>query len=393
MKHEERAHALLSASGAHRWLLCTPSAKLEEQFPDTASDTAGEGTLAHELAELKVRNYFNPGEVSKRKLTYAINKLKKDRLWQDEMLTHTDTYLDYIREVSVKLPSQPSVEIEKHLDLSAYIPGGFGTADFIMLQGEDLYVMDFKYGKGVPVFAEENPQMLLYALGAFEAYKILYSIKQIHLAIIQPRLDSISEWDCSLDELLKFGVYVKERAALAIEGAGEFCPGEKQCRFCRAKAVCRARAEEHVRLAFSPDKGKLPPLITNAEVGNYLLQGEDVAKWLSDLKDYALKECLAGKKIPGWKAVEGRGQRDWTDMDAAFERLTKSGLTEEVMLWEKKPLTLAQVEKLVGKKDFQDAVGEFVVKHPGKPALVKESDRREAITNKVTAAEAFKEEK
>ena len=393
MKHEERAHALLSASGAHRWLLCPPSAKLEEQFPDTASDTAEEGTLAHELAELKVRNYFNPGEVSKRKLTYAINKLKKDRLWQDEMLTHTDTYLDYIREVSVKLPSQPSVEIEKHLDLSAYIPGGFGTADFIMLQGEDLYVMDFKYGKGVPVFAEENPQMLLYALGAFEAYKILYSIKQIHLAIIQPRLDSISEWDCSLDELLKFGIHVKERAALAIEGAGKFCPGEKQCRFCRAKAVCRARAEENVRLAFSPDKGKLPPLITNAEVGNYLLQGEDVAKWLSDLKDYALKECLAGKEIPGWKAVEGRGQRDWTDMDAAFERLTKSGLTEEVMLWEKKPLTLAQVEKLVGKKDFQDAVGEFVVKHPGKPALVKESDRREAITNKVTAAEAFKEEK
>lgn len=393
MKHEERAHALLSASGAHRWLLCTPSAKLEEQFPDTASDTAGEGTLAHELAELKVRNYFNPGEVSKRKLTYAINKLKKDRLWQDEMLTHTDTYLDYIREVSVKLPSQPSVKIEKHLDLSAYIPGGFGTADFIMLQGEDLYVMDFKYGKGVPVFAEENPQMLLYALGAFEAYKILYSIKQIHLAIIQPRLDSISEWDCSLDELLKFGVYVKERAALAIEGAGEFCPGEKQCRFCRAKAVCRARAEENVRLAFSPDKGKLPPLITNAEVGNYLLQGEDVAKWLSDLKDYALKECLAGKKIPGWKAVEGRGQRDWTDMDAAFERLTKSGLTEEVMLWEKKPLTLAQIEKLVGKKDFQDAVGEFVTKKAGKPALVKQSDKREAITNKVTAAEAFKEEK
>ena len=393
MKHEERAHALLSASGAHRWLLCTPSAKLEEQFPDTASDTAGEGTLAHELAELKVRNYFNPGEVSKRKLTYAINKLKKDRLWQDEMLTHTDTYLDYIREVSVKLPSQPSVEIEKHLDLSAYIPGGFGTADFIMLQGEDLYVMDFKYGKGVPVFAEENPQMLLYALGAFEAYKILYSIKQIHLAIIQPRLDSISEWGCSLEELLKFGIYVKERAALAFEGAGEFCPGEKQCRFCRAKAVCRARAEENVRLAFSPDKGKLPPLITNAEVGNYLLQGEDVAKWLSDLKDYALKECLAGKKIPGWKAVEGRGQRDWTDMDAAFERLTKSGLTEEVMLWEKKPLTLAQIEKLVGKKDFQDAVGEFVTKKAGKPALVKQSDKREAITNKVTAAEAFKEEK
>ena len=393
MKHEERAHALLSASGAHRWLLCTPSAKLEEQFPDTGSEAAEEGTLAHELAELKVKNYFNPGEISKRKITFAIKKLKENELWQDEMLTHTDTYLGYIKDVSVKLPSQPSVEIEKHLDLSAYIPGGFGTADFIMLQGEDLYVMDFKYGKGVPVSAEENPQMMLYALGAFEAYKILYSIKRIHLAIIQPRLDSISEWDCSLDELLKFGVYVTERAELAIEGEGDFCPGEKQCRFCRAKQQCRARADYNVQMAFSPDKGKLPPLISSEEAGLYLMQGEDVEKWLKDLKEWALAECLSGKNVPGWKAVEGRGSRDWTDMDAAFEKLTKAGITEEAMLWEKKPLTLAQVEKLVGKKDFQDAVGEFVVKHPGKPALVKESDRREAITNKVTAAEAFKEEK
>lgn len=137
----------------------------------------------------------------------------------------------------------------------------------------------------------------------------------------------------------------------------------------------------------------MPPLITNEEVGRYLSEGEDVAKWLSDLKEWALAECLAGKQVPGWKAVEGRGSRDWTDMDAAFEKLTKSGVTEEAMLWEKKPLTLAQVEKMVGKKDFQDAVGEFVVKKPGKPALVKESDKREAITNRVTAAEAFKEEK
>ena len=167
---------------------------------------------------------------------------------------------------------------------------------------------------------------------------------------------------------------------------------EKQCRFCRAKQQCRARADYNVQMAFSPVKGKLPPLITAAEAGEYLTRGEDVEKWLKDLKEWALAECLAGKSVPGWKAVEGRGSRDWTDMDAAFDRLTKSGVTEEAMLWEKKPLTLAQVEKLVGKKDFQDAVGEFVIKKPGKPALVKESDKREAITNRVTAAEAFKEE-
>lgn len=393
MGHAERDHALLSASGAHRWLLCTPSAKLEEQFPDTTSEAAREGTLAHELAELKVRNYFNPADISKRKLNAQIKKMKENELWQDEMLGHTDTYIDYIRDVSIKLPSQPYVAVEKRLDLGAYVPEGFGTADCIMLQGEDLFVLDFKYGKGVPVSAEENPQMMLYALGAYKAYCFLYPISRIHMSIIQPRLDNISEWECSLEELLKFGQYVSERAALAVKGEGDFCPGEKQCRFCRAKQQCRARADHNIRMAFSPDKGKMPPLISSEEAGRYLLEGEDLEKWLKDLKEWALAECLAGKQVPGWKAVEGRGSRDWTDMDAAFEKLTKSGVTEEAMLWEKKPLTLAQVEKMVGKKDFQDAVGEFVVKKPGKPALVKESDKREAITNRVTAAEAFKEEK
>lgn len=393
MGHAERDHALLSASGAHRWLLCTPSAMLEEQFPDTTSEAAKEGTLAHELAELKVRNYFNPADISKRKLNAQIKKMKENELWQDEMLGHTDTYIDYIRDVSIKLPSQPYVAVEKRLDLGAYVPEGFGTADCIMLQGEDLFVLDFKYGKGVPVSAEENPQMMLYALGAYKAYCFLYPISRIHMSIIQPRLDNISEWECSLEELLKFGQYVSERAALAVKGEGDFCPGEKQCRFCRAKQQCRARADHNIRMAFSPDKGKMPPLISSEEAGRYLLEGEDLEKWLKDLKEWALAECLAGKQVPGWKAVEGRGSRDWTDMEAAFEKLTKSGVTEEAMLWEKKPLTLAQVEKMVGKKDFQDAVGEFVIKKPGKPALVKESDKREAITNRVTAAEAFKEEK
>lgn len=392
MGHAERDHALLSASGAHRWLLCTPSAMLEEQFPDTTSEAAREGTLAHELAELKVRNYFNPADISKRKLNAQIKKMKENELWQDEMLGHTDTYIDYIRDVSIKLPSQPYVAVEKRLDLGVYVPEGFGTADCIMLQGEDLFVLDFKYGKGVPVSAEENPQMMLYALGAYKAYCFLYPISRIHMSIIQPRLDNISEWECSLEELLKFGQYVSERAALAVKGEGDFCPGEKQCRFCRAKQQCRARADHNIRMAFSPDKGKMPPLISSEEAGRYLLEGEDLEKWLKDLKEWALAECLAGKQVPGWKAVEGRGSRDWTDMEAAFEKLTKSGVTEEAMLWEKKPLTLAQIEKLVGKKDFQDAVGEFVIKKPGKPALVKESDKREAITNRVTAAEAFKEE-
>lgn len=392
MGHEEREHALLSASGAHRWLTCTPSAMLEKEFPDTTSEAAKEGTLAHELAELKVRNYFYSEELGKRKLTSAIKKLKEQELWQDEMMGHTDTYLDVIKTLALGLPTKPYVAIEKRVDFGAYVPDGFGTADCIMLQGNTLHVIDFKYGKGVPVSAEENPQMKLYALGAYETYKILYPIENIHLVIVQPRLpDGTTEWTCDIDHLLKFGEYVKMRAELAIKGEGPFCPGEKQCRFCRARATCRARAEENVRLAFAV--GKKPPLISNSEVGEYLRMGEDIAKWLKDLQEYALSECLAGKEVPGWKAVEGRGTREWTDMDAAFAKLVSDSVVEEALLWEKKPLTLAQVEKLVGGKEFQNSVGSFVVKTTGKPALVKESDKRKAITNIITAEEAFKEEK
>lgn len=391
MEHEKRDHALLSASSAHRWLACTPSAKLEEQFPDTTSEAAREGTLAHELAELKLRSYFYTTDFGKRKLNAAIKKLQKEELWQEEMMGYTDLYLDYIKTVALADRTRGTAEIEKRVDFGQWVPGGFGTADCLLLKGMQLHVIDFKYGKGVPVSAENNPQMMLYALGARDLYSLLYHFEEFHLHIIQPRIDNVSEWVCTEEELLAFGAYAKERAALAIEGAGEFCPGERQCRFCRAKATCRARSEENVRLAFSPDKGKLPPLISSEDAGRYLSLGEDVKKWLEDLKEWALGECLAGREVPGWKAVEGRGSRDWTDMDAAFDKLTKSGIAEEAMLYERKPLTLAQVEKLVGKKDFQEAVGEFVVKNPGKPALVKESDKREAITNKVTAAEAFAE--
>lgn len=391
MEHEKRDHALLSASSAHRWLACTPSAKLEEQFPDTTSEAAREGTLAHELAELKLRSYFYTTDFGKRKLNAAIKKLQKEELWQEEMMGYTDLYLDYIKTVALADRTRGTAEIEKRVDFGQWVPGGFGTADCLLLKGKQLHVIDFKYGKGVPVSAENNPQMMLYALGARDLYSLLYHFEEFHLHIIQPRIDNVSEWVCTEEELLAFGAYAKERAALAIEGAGEFCPGERQCRFCRAKATCRARSEENVRLAFSPDKGKLPPLISSEDAGRYLSLGEDVKKWLEDLKEWALGECLAGREVPGWKAVEGRGSRDWTDMDAAFDKLTKSGIAEEAMLYERKPLTLAQVEKLVGKKDFQEAVGEFVVKNPGKPALVKESDKREAITNKVTAAEAFAE--
>ncbi len=397
MGHAERQHALLSASSAGRWLACPPSAKLEDQFPDTESEAAAEGTLAHELAEMKIRNYFFTKEFGKRKLNNAVKKLRENELWQEEMQGHTDEYLDYIKNMALSLKSAPSVRIEQRVYFKEYTFAdpedrieGSGIADCILLYGDTVHVIDFKYGKGVPVGAENNPQLMLYALGAYQAYQMLYPISKAKLTIVQPRLDSISEWECTVDDLLKFGEYVRERAALAVKGEGDFAPGPDTCRFCRAKAQCAARSKENVRLAFFTDKR--PPLLSNEEVGEYLKKGEDVAKWLEALKDYALKECLAGREVPGWKAVEGRGSREWTDMDKAFDMLMKGGIAPEEMLWERKPLTLAQVEKMVGKTDFQKSVGEYVVKKPGKPALVKESDKRPAIINKITATEAFRTE-
>lgn len=388
--HKERAHALLSASSAHRWMACTPSARLEEQFPDTGSEAADEGTLAHELAELKLRHYAQAVDFGKRKYAQAVNKLKKDPHWKDEMDGYTEEYLDYVKALALKFAHVPAVKIETRLDLGAYIPEGFGTADCILLGGGELHVVDFKYGQGVPVSPERNSQLSLYALGAYEAYKLLYPVEQVTLHIVQPRVEEGgSSWGCTIGELLAFGEQVKEKAALAFKGAGSYSPGEDTCRFCRARARCRARAEKNVELAFAV--GKKPPLITNEEMGRYLAQGEDVARWLKDLQEIALRECLAGREVPGWKAVEGRSLRDWTDMDAAFQALQENGVPE-ALLWERKPLTLAQVEKVVGKKEFEEYVGEYVTKPPGRPALVKESDKREAITNVVTAGEAFKEE-
>ena len=382
--HAERAHAVLSASSAHRWLLCPPSALLEQDFPDTTSEAAREGTLAHEICEVKLQRYI--GVISKSTGTRRINKLKQGELYQEEMDRYTDDYLDFIKAAALKFRDTPYVVVEKRVDFSSWVPEGFGTADCILIGDDIMHVIDFKYGKGVPVSPVDNPQMQLYALGAYNMYGMLYDIKSIQMSIVQPRIDNIETWEASLDTVLGFGDWAKSVADQAIRGEGDFNPGESQCRFCRARAQCRARAEENVRMAFLTDRK--PSLLSNGEIGEYLLKGEDVARWLADLKEYALKESLAGREIAGWKAVEGRGSRTWTDGDAAFRKLIASGI-DEAMLYERKPLTLAQTEKMVGKKEFTDLVGEYVEKKPGKPALVQISDKRPAITNAVTAAEAF----
>lgn len=399
IKHAERAHSVLSASGASRWLACPPSALLEQQFPDTTSESAAEGTLAHELAELKLRNYFDSVNFGKRKLTAAVKKLKENPRWNEEMNRYTDEYLDYIKAIALKPKGAVSWRIEQRVYFGKYTLAdqgdeneGYGTADCILIEGNTIHVIDFKYGQSPNgrVSAEGNPQLALYALGAYEAYRILYPIERVELHIFQPRLsDGISEWGCPVTELLAFGKRAQERAALAWKGEGDFYPEDKVCQFCRARARCRARAEKDVELAFAV--GKKPPLITNEEMGQYLIQGADIAKWLSDLQDCALKECLAGREVPGWKAVEGRGNRVWADMDAAFAALEAGGIAEAV-LWERKPVTPPALEKVLGKAEFETQAAGFVTKTPGKPTLVKASDKREAVINKITAAEAFKEE-
>lgn len=385
--HASRSHALLSASGASRWLACTPSARLEEQFEDKGSVYAAEGTLAHEIAELKLRKYYTE-PMAKSTFTRRLNKLKKNELFQDEMLRHTDTYLEYLQEITLSLDSTPYVAVEKRVNFSSYVPEGFGTADCIIISGDTLYVNDFKYGKGVAVSAEDNPQMKLYALGAYTEYSFLYPITKIHMSIVQPRLDSISEFEMDAYALLQWGEEVKPIAQKAFNGEGEFVPGE-HCKFCKAKATCRARADQYT--ALDDFKQMKPPLISNEEVGQILEKGLAIESWIKALKEHALTESLKGNEITGWKAVEGRGSRNYVDVDKAFAHLQENGVKEAV-LYERVPLTVPKLEKQLGKKEYRELLEEpgLVEKSAGKPTLAKASDKRKAVTNAASAEEDFK---
>ncbi|QIC08181.1 DUF2800 domain-containing protein [Brevibacillus sp. 7WMA2] len=382
--HSEREHALLSASASHRWLHCTPSSRLEETLPDTESQAAKEGTLAHEIAELKLRKQFIE-PMGTRSFNSKLKKMQAKPLYDSEMLKHTDTYKDYLSELVHSYKCAPYIAVEKKIDYSSFAPEGFGTVDCLMIIGETMYISDFKYGKGVPVSAYDNPQLKLYALGAYVEYSFLYPIKNIQLAIVQPRLNNISEYTLSAEELLAWGESIKPIAQTAFAGKGEFIPGE-HCRFCRAKALCRAQLEQYT--ALEDFKQMKPPLISNEEVGQILKTGKNLAAWVKALEEYALSESLKGTEILGWKAVEGRGSRQFIDQDVAFKALTEGGI-EEVMLYERKPLTVPAVEKLLGKAKYKELLANHVIVNPGKPTLVEFSDSREAIS-RPSASDDFK---
>lgn len=378
-------HALLSASSAEKWLNCNPSARLEEKFPESTSEYAEEGRLAHEIAELKLTKHFTP--MGPQKYANTLKRLQANPVYNPEMLGYTDAYLEFVQEAAHSYAAPPYITIEKRVDFSDVAPEGFGTSDCILIGGKTLHIIDFKYGKGVSVSAVQNPQMMLYAIGALSAYWMLYEIDTVRMSIVQPRLGEPSTWDMPIVDLVKWGGYVKPLAQLAYEGKGEFCAGE-WCRFCRAKAQCRARSTTMTALeAFS---NALPPLISNEEVGSILLRAQTLKSWVSDLEEYALSTLLKGEDIPGWKAVEGRSNRQFADTDAAFEVLKQAGY-DEAVLYERKPITLTAVEELLKKKPFNELLGPYVIKPPGKPTLATANDKREAINLTPTPEEAFEQ--
>ena len=379
-------HALLSASSASRWLHCTAAPRFEEQFPEKTSEYAEEGRLAHAICELKVIKKFTT-QLTPRTYTTRLNKLKKDPLYTDEMDKTSDLYVEHLTEKAMTYDSTPSVAVEVQVDFAEYVPEGFGTCDCIMIGGDTLNITDYKHGKGVPVSAEGNAQMRLYALGALKRYASIYgnTIKKVCMTIDQPRIqDEPSTETITVEELRAWGESIKPVAAKAYMGLGEFCPGE-HCRFCRGKAQCKARAAINTALEefkdCVPQNGEKPPLfgqgvLTDEEIGDLLVRGKELVAWYKDLEEYALNALLNGGTIPGWKAVAGRSNRTFTDTDAAVAAVIAAGY-DEALVYERKPKTLTELEKLMGKAEFTAKLGAYVVKPLGKPTLAPMTDKRE----------------
>ena len=383
------SHALLSPSSAERWINCPPSAVINAEAGSQDTPYTREGTLAHALAEHKAHLAFM-GDIREDVYDTALEVMEKQPEWNDEMQGYTDTYIEALREIIDSFPGKPHVTIEQRVDFSQYVPDGYGTADCIIVYGDVLHIVDFKYGKGVAVSAQENPQMMLYALGALITYAGIYDIETVHMHIVQPRIKSeMDTYTMSAGPLYMWArQVVKPAADLAAKGEGEYAEGD-WCRFCAIRGSCRARAAANTALE---DFGfRQPPELTDEEVSKALTLGRRLKSWLSDVEEYALNACLTGKVIPGWKAVEGRSVRSWTDEAAAFTAAKEAGVPEE-MLYERKPVTLAALEKIMGKKPFAAAMAQYVTTPPGKPTLALESDKKPAITGKPTAKDDFEEE-
>lgn len=370
-------HAKLSASGSNRWINCPGSIVLEECFEEKESEYAEEGTLAHAVAELKLTKYFKKG-IGPKKFKSRMDEFKKSEYWNKSMDDYTDDYFNLVKEKALAYPDKPFVEIELKVDYSNIAPEGFGTCDCVMLHGDELHIIDLKYGTGVKVEAKDNTQLMLYALGVYNMYSIIYSMKTIHLTIVQPRLNNFDTHTINLDELLAFGERIKPIAKEAFNDSDKLAVGD-HCKFCKAKSKCRARAEamfKPVEENVLPVMDKKPgDLLTSQEIGDLLMKLDGVVDWIKSLESEGLAEALAGNEVTGFKVVEGRSVRKIIDESLAVSKLVSAGF-EEPLLYERKLLSMTNLEKLVGKKDFATILDGVIEKPPGKPTLVKASDKR-----------------
>lgn len=374
-------HAKLSASSAARWINCPGSVALSDQLPAPVSSSyADEGTLAHALAELKLRRSLGEiGDYDK-----ALAAIQSNDYYCGEMAEATDYYCGIVWEHLAAAGENAELMIEQQFSLTKWVPEGFGTSDAVIIGGNTIEVIDLKYGKGIKIDAERNPQLRLYGLGASALFGDLYDFDTVRTTIIQPRLDHVSTEELPLKELLLWGEKdVAPRAIMAMEGTDYLACGD-WCRFCPAKAICRKRAEHNLELA--KDEFKVPPLLTDEEIGEVLKRADEITKWAADIQDYALQEALAGKQYDGWKLVEGRSNRKYADEVKVSEALQAAGYDEE-MLYERKLYGITAMEKLVGKKKLTEILGNLIIKPAGKPVLVPESDKRKAI-NTAGAAKA-----
>lgn len=375
------AHALLSPSAAHRWLTCTPSARLEARYPETTSDAAEEGTLAHALGEYKLRLQYNCGEAA---TPEQLDGIRRSKWYSEEMNGYATAYADFVSDrfaEAVKVTPDAVLFVETKLDLRFALPDAFGTADAVIIADGLLQIIDLKYGKGVAVSAERNKQMMIYALGALHTYRGVYAVDRVQMYIYQPRLDSCTSYTMTAAELEEWArEELQPRAKVAYRGEGELVTGD-HCRFCKHRVHCAALAEQAVSLAiedFEPERE------TDASIERVLKVAETVTGYINAVKEYALAEALKGRKWDGFKLVEGRSTRRFTDEEALVAACKANGI-DTAEFFDKKLKGVPAIEKLLGKADFADLAAPFVAKPAGAPTLVPVTDKRPEYS--VAAAE------
>lgn len=381
-KHSEREHALLSASAANRWLNCTPSAKLEDaEGPRPSSIYADEGTLAHELGELYIRHDVL-GTVDDQAFSDRFDEIMNNELFSEEMLDVVPIYVDYCTEqfsAARSIDPQAIMDVEQKLDLTEFVPDSFGTADCVVLGGNLLEVIDYKHGKGVPVYAEWNKQLMLYGLGALHKYDVLFDIEEVRVTIVQPRINNISSWQISVKELLDWAENeLVPTAKLAFAGEGDLKAGD-WCKFCAVKNRCRTLYQKNVEIAKYDFQE--PALLSDEEIADILERTPALIEWANSVHEYAQNSAInQGKVWPGFKLVEGMSRRKWLDEDAVAEAIfSKIPEASEDQVYDMKLKTITQIEKIFGKKVVDEQLSDVIVKPQGKPTLVPISDKRPAL--------------